>query len=228
MRDKEIFCEMCQTAAIGLTFVPNLWISQVEIHRSILNCSLRNTNLYNCTPDGQARGSHAGGLGRTQTSLEVSFFHGDCHVYPHLDEVPVRELPGQAGPRACQPAHLLSCRSVLTSSPERWGVVGLERTARGRVRASPLVGSRAGHLRARSQNYYPGITTSHYIITTSSLHHYFGITWPLLRHYYKLIFRYYVLLRNYYPSITTYYFLITTLLLHDYFTITNHYYTITT
>jgi hypothetical protein len=79
---------MCQTAAIGLTSLPNFWISQAEIHWSILKFSLRNTDLYNCIQDGQARGRHAGGLGRTQTSLKVSFFPGDYHVYPHLDEVP--------------------------------------------------------------------------------------------------------------------------------------------
>ncbi len=156
-------------------------------------------------------------LGPRSSSWPVRQSVRGCSVF--------RGLPGLA---CCARASPLDCSraSVLASSLQRWGVVWRGRRARCHVLANLLVCSRAGHLRAQSQNYCSAIPTYYYIITTSLLHHYFGITWPLLLllHYYKIIvqidfsllhivkkllpFHYYILLLDHYT--------IATWLLHNY------------
>jgi hypothetical protein len=95
----------------------------VEIHWSILYCILRITNpvqfkLYTGRA-GRPAAHHAGGLGRTQTFLNVSFFPGDCHVYPHLKEVPSVWAEVVAHFRAQRLMYRLNCRRLHPSLNSR-------------------------------------------------------------------------------------------------------------
>jgi hypothetical protein len=67
---------------------------------------------------------------------------------------------------------------------------------------------------------YPAITTYYCIITIDLLLNYSKFTTPLLFHYYKLVFHYYLLLRIYAPAITAYFYNITTSLLRHYYLLT--------
>jgi hypothetical protein len=98
--------EMSQTSAIGQTCVVDSLFLGGKTDWSNIEVCLLNTNAYNCTRDGlsrawmQARGPQPGRIRKVFFPWRA---RGDCHFYPHLDEVSVlsgtRATPAPPLPR---------------------------------------------------------------------------------------------------------------------------------